>query len=119
MVALLLGIGESSPSRTHASSFPNSHPSDMLTGLFLFSRLSADPSVPLFGEAPYAYGEGEASRVKQPSVAFGQGGSDALCPDCFSDPPGGRSLDGGGATWWIYNDPTWDFSVDEPRHKRA
>ena len=89
----------------------------MLSALFLFSRLSADPSVPLFGEAPYAYGEGEAARPKKPSVAFGQGGSDTLCPDCFSDSPGGHSLDGGGGTWWIYNDPTWDFSVDEPRHK--
>ena len=29
----------------------------MLTALLLFTRLSPDPAVPLFGEAPYAYGE--------------------------------------------------------------
>ena len=88
----------------------------MLSSMLLFSRLSVDPAVPLFGEAPYAYGEGEAPHPKRQSVAFGQGGADAMCPTCFAEPPGAKGMDGGGGKWWIYDDPTWDFSVDEPRH---
>ena len=75
----------------------------------LFSILSLDPDVPLFGAAPYAYGEGEVARVKKPCTVFGTGGQDAMCPECFKEPPGGH--------WYIYDDPTWDFSADEPKRK--
>jgi hypothetical protein len=88
-----------------------------MLSFLLLARLSADPAVPLFGEAPYAYGEAEAPRPKRPLTAFGRGGADPLCPDCLAVPPGGSGLDGGGGTWWIYDDPTWDFSADEPRRK--
>ena len=71
--------------------------------------LSIDRSVPLFGQQPYPFGEGEAVHVKYPCKAFGQGGADVGCPDCFDEPPTG--------TWYFYNDPTWDFSADEPAKK--
>lgn len=71
--------------------------------------LTIDPAVPLFGEKPYPFGEGEAVHVKYPCTAFGQGGADPMCPDCLDPPPTG--------TWYIYNDPTWDFSADEPKKK--
>mmetsp|Transcript_46253 Transcript_46253/g.122597 ORF Transcript_46253/g.122597 Transcript_46253/m.122597 type:complete len:95 (+) Transcript_46253:255-539(+) len=87
----------------------------MLTQLLILSRLSIDKAVPLFGESPYAYGEAEASHPKRISTVFGQGGADNMCPHCFAEPPGSlKSGDGSGGTWWIYNDPTWDFSADEP-----
>ena len=73
----------------------------------LFSKLSVDPGVPLFGEAPYAYGEGAVPNPKRPCTVFGIGGQDGGCPDCFKEPPGGN--------WYIYDDPTWDFSADEPK----
>mmetsp|Transcript_40290 Transcript_40290/g.62894 ORF Transcript_40290/g.62894 Transcript_40290/m.62894 type:complete len:81 (-) Transcript_40290:28-270(-) len=80
-----------------------------MRSFLLLSALSIDPSVPLFGEEPYAYGEGEASRVKKPCTIFGTGGADTGCPDCMDQPPHG--------TWHIYMDPTWDFSADEPPKK--
>jgi hypothetical protein len=73
----------------------------------LFIKLSVDPSVPLFGEAPYAYGEGAVPVPKKPCTAFGVGGQDSMCPTCFDEPPGGH--------WRVYEDPTWDFSADDPR----
>ena len=79
----------------------------MRTLLVILTRLSADPSVPLFGEKPYAYGEGEAAHPKYKSVAFGQGGADAGCAECMDPPPSGK--------WFIYDDPTWTFTADEPR----
>mmetsp|Transcript_4814 Transcript_4814/g.11434 ORF Transcript_4814/g.11434 Transcript_4814/m.11434 type:complete len:81 (+) Transcript_4814:182-424(+) len=75
----------------------------------LFSVLSVDPAVPLFGEQPYPYGEGEVERVKHPCTSFGKGGSDRGCPDCLDEPPTG--------TWYFYMDPTWDFSADEPKKR--
>lgn len=77
-----------------------------MLSLLALSKLSADPSVPLFGKMPYAYGEGAVPTAKKPCTSFGVGGQDPLCQDCFDDPPGGQ--------WHIYSDPTWDFSADEP-----
>ena len=79
---------------------------EMLSFLLL-SKLSVDPQVPLFGEALYPYGEGAVPIPKKPCVSFGIGGQDEGCPECFNNPPKGN--------WHIYDDPTWDFSADEPK----
>jgi len=80
---------------------------ETMRSFLLLTRLSVDPSVPLFGESVYAYGEGAVPRAKKPCTSFGIGGQDSKCPDCFREPPNGN--------WFIYDDPTWDFSADEPK----
>ena len=82
-----------------------------MRSLLLLSALSVDPNVPLFGTAPYPYGEGAVPRPKTPCTSFGIGGPDSLCPDCFKEPSKGK--------WYRYDDPTWDFSADEPKNKAA
>lgn len=92
-----------------------------MRSLLLLSQLSVDPAVPLFGAKPYPYGEGAVPRPKKPCTQFGIGGQDPACGEggdtlCaatnFDPPPTGHS---GARTWWIYDDPTWDFGADEPR----
>mmetsp|Transcript_21811 Transcript_21811/g.53723 ORF Transcript_21811/g.53723 Transcript_21811/m.53723 type:complete len:110 (+) Transcript_21811:157-486(+) len=87
----------------------------MLFTALAFTALSRDPAVPLFGEKPYAYGEGAVERTKYQMTAFGKGGQDKGCPDCYNEPPNTNKNKIG--SWYIYNDPTWDFSADEPRKK--
>jgi hypothetical protein len=87
----------------------------MIWSMLALTRLSVDPDVPLFGAQPYPYGEGEASTTKYQMISFGKGGQDPGCPDCFDEPP--HSTAGVTGSWYFYNDPTWDFSADEPKRK--
>ena len=82
----------------------------MLLSSLIMTSLSIDPAVPLFGLKPYAYGEGEVERPKYKFIEFGKGGQDKGAPGCFEDPA---------EPVWKYNDPTWDFSIDEPDRKVA
>ena len=82
----------------------------MIFSSLMMTSLSIDPAVPLFGAKPYSYGEGAVERPKYQMIEFGKGGQDKGCPDCVSDPP---------QPVWKYNDPTWDFSIDEPHRRSA
>mmetsp|Transcript_22625 Transcript_22625/g.56595 ORF Transcript_22625/g.56595 Transcript_22625/m.56595 type:complete len:92 (+) Transcript_22625:2-277(+) len=82
-----------------------------------FTALTVAPAVPLFGAKPYAYGEGAVERPKYQLISFGKGGQDQGAADAFDDPPHTTKAVTG--SWYIYNDPTWDFSADEPNRKAA
>lgn len=85
----------------------------MLLTALTCTKLSIDPAVPLFGVKPYPYGMGAISKTKYQLIQQGKGGQDAGCPDCFKNPPHTSKRVTG--SWYFYNDPTWDFSADEPR----